>query len=148
MQVHDSAIRKQARWKFWSLSPLSADAARGLAGGHSGRRAWTSGRRHTATTGCAYEKTWWPLHLLWIFCGVFSSIVTRKGALNEPEDARAFCWCRRRAQGPLARAERLQGGRPARLDAEVCCSGKDGMSAGAPAPLAIACVPSPLLNLD
>ena len=82
---------------------------------------------------------WLALHLMWMSGGVFSSMVTRKGALNEPEDARAFCWCRRRAQGPRARAERLQGGRPARLDAEVCCSGKDGMSgAGAPGPLATA----------
>jgi hypothetical protein len=53
---------------------------------------------------------------------------------------RAFCWCRGRAQGTLARAESLQGGRPARLDAEVCCSGKDGLSgAGAPGPLLVCC---------
>ena len=63
-------------------------------------------------------------------------MVTHKGALNEPEEARALCWCRRRAQGTLAREERLPGGRPDRLDAEVGYSGKHGMSGdGAPGPL-------------
>jgi hypothetical protein len=63
-------------------------------------------------------------------------MVTHKGALHEPEEARALCWCRRRAQGTLAREERLPGGRPDRLDAEVGYSGKHGMSGdGAPGPL-------------
>jgi hypothetical protein len=41
-----------------------------------------------------------------------------------------LCWCRGCAQGTLARAERLQGERPARLDAPVCGAGQNGMSGG------------------
>ena len=62
VQVHDSGYPEAGPLEILEPAPpLSADAARGPAGGHSGRRAWTSGRLPTATTGCAYEKTCgWP----------------------------------------------------------------------------------------
>jgi len=52
----------------------------------------------------------------------------RKGALHEPEEARALCWGGGRAPGTRTRPERLPGGCPARLDPAVCGAGKDGMS--------------------